>query len=82
MLMALTHKGVKLADKELRKFQKWAKLCVNLSSYLRNIKDELMNKTLVKHFLLSMIVLVFGANCTVADGHDPVTVSHGYSFFW
>lgn len=81
MLMALTHKGVKLANKELRKFQKWAKLCVNLSSYLRNIKDELMNKTLVKHFLLSMIVLVFGANCTVADGHDPVTVSHGYSFF-
>ena len=40
-----------------------------------------MIKPLVKYFLASMILMSFGANFVVADDSDPVTVSHGYSFF-
>ena len=40
-----------------------------------------MTKPLVKYFLASMILMTFGANFVVADDSDPVTVSHGYSFF-
>ena len=40
-----------------------------------------MTKPLVKYFLASMMLMTFGANFVVADDSDPVTVSHGYSFF-
>ena len=40
-----------------------------------------MTKPLVKYFLASMILMTFGVNFVVADDSDPVTVSHGYSFF-
>ena len=40
-----------------------------------------MDFALSKHVLYSVVFVAAGAGHALAEGHDPVTVSHGYSFF-